>query len=1792
MNICDFIVDQSITEKTLSHIQPDPGKQQTMQRIKKGKTIQQQNSYTYKKIQSVLSDDKTVDKKKKKKPSDQQSKILIQDLMQMTIGKSDFRKKQSIGVDDMLQFGDQVIWTENSLYSDEENNQNDEAKLQQVDEEDEEGKHQLNNSVYNYYRQEKYQLQVIEDGNFNSGGVSLQIDFDKKIIKAVKQVKSQEFFQREIKALQEFQKKGCFVDAAAVSLKLLDYDTNNHIFSQKAGFISYKQINKIVHIKKLQENYKLPFEYFILKQMYFLNKKLELMNNFFKIAHSDIKPNNIVIGFDFIPYFIDLGGAIFIDDEPNEYLTLCTPTFVPAKYIDSEQFDEQSIKDCEKQSLMLVFLFMLCRNQDENKLFYQRKYGQLLEILKKFYSQDLMSIFEKSILYEDFESVETMVKEILDANLIQYVENLDQITLFLSELKQFDYSTNQNLYVIKEWDQFNINILKIFPSLLYEIDLLEISENQKIYNYFCNNQLDIFVDINKPFFINFLNIFLELSTDCHTLKILNLAPLQIQEKYNVNDLIQIDRNTLQIRMNFSIFNNQNEDIEDNQYNNYGESSNQKIPSLNFQNILDIIDTLYIISYEEILDFKHFSGINSFYSRCRLQEIKIKCKDISINLFQEFLNEQTNLRVFHMYIMDYQYKLKFPDLQQKNQLSKLKSNFQITNLDSVIEENSESLQDLEITINAGEDRSPLYSQLSKLNFLVKISLRVQYIKIPNASALVTKMPNSSSMNCYGLNRMGSLSRKSSNQFPYLSQDFYDLLSQVFSKMKIPVVKLNFSESLLNNQDIQQINRCIKSSLNANSSQHLNLPHTLKLNLNMQSKQVDEQNTRMILISLFQTKIQRIKLLINNSIQQSMSKQDNSTKKQIKTAQTLLNFFPAGYKNESLQRFSLHLSNFNVNIQAIVNNLNACQKYKIILNNYNHSVFTSVENITFLNEKQQFVIKPSNSALNEQFKYFSFANKQIQTSAKINKYNQYACKQNNNNESLRTFTLSLQKRNRNNSESTNDGNGQYTSSNPNISEEQSPQNMSQQNNQRLEDYIDFKSNRLFCMNLNSFKNELNIETANVQDSLSGLIEGFKVNQKLRYVSLDFTIPSLQKIIQQNFLQNLFDSFKYNKVVEELSINFSGVQIDSLKCLHGCLSFNETLKSFSLNLQNCNLYPESLMEIAEAVLSNENIDFYKFALLDNIQLSYPHTIIHELKSSKPNTEIILLFNNVKDYDLMFNSGIVHYSPHILKELEIKQKQRKQLKYNYEEYENTINDLANTNFATCSRFQTVIVNQTSLFKNQSSLNPNSPIFNHRKYSLNKQQQNQIQSLFSNTNASTFSNLVSSPQFQNNQSSSNINFIQKPSNSALFNQNSMNQIQSPLNNANNLSSLFNNNPQNLRNRRKKLSRFQEEVYSGEQSDQFSHNILNLNGNNSMNQNPNANASSSLFNANNLQNSQLINEDQESDMNLNTPKTRALWISRKISQAKTSQYNQATRQKLQSEIVKRRPSNTNPLLELNSPHSQQNRAISSIQYHSSQNSFGQILVYHKRKQKITIIIEENFNIIALEELAKKNPNIQEIKFSLNASTLNLKYFLSGLQFNNNLQGISIALGFQPSKPDLKTIIDIFQALKEKLKKISLDFSRQKIGQENIKQIIDYIYQNPIIEEVDLDFSHNMIQPNTVKYFCLLKQSNIKKLTLRLGNNFLGIDGTKYICDIIEFNSIHLKELFLALDFNFIGNSALQIIQNSLTKNTNLQNLNIFMKGNQIKTEFVGFIELYLQSHPSIKSFTILTENSTIDQQQI
>jgi len=47
---------------------------------------------------------------------------------------------------------------------------------------------------------------------------------------------------------------------------------------------------------------------------------------------------------------------------------------------------------------MNIFVDFVFRNSDENKLFFKRKYTELIGILRQFYSRELMEIFELAIV--------------------------------------------------------------------------------------------------------------------------------------------------------------------------------------------------------------------------------------------------------------------------------------------------------------------------------------------------------------------------------------------------------------------------------------------------------------------------------------------------------------------------------------------------------------------------------------------------------------------------------------------------------------------------------------------------------------------------------------------------------------------------------------------------------------------------------------------------------------------------------------------------------------------------------------------------------------------------------------------------------------------------------------------------------------------------------------------------------------------------------------------------------------------------------------------------------------------------------------------------------------------------------------------------------------------------------------------------------------------------------------------------------------------------------------------------
>jgi len=110
--------------------------------------------------------------------------------------------------------------------------------------------------------------------------------------------------------------------------------------------------------------------------------------------------------------------------------------------------------------------------------------------------------------------------------------------------------------VIKEWDDFNQNILKLFPTMRFELDLMQVGDAKKLYEYFRDNtNKEIFVDTSRGFFVTLINAFLDYSENCHTVRLEHLIGSETgsNERFRVGDVIQERDGYLTVRVNFRVF---------------------------------------------------------------------------------------------------------------------------------------------------------------------------------------------------------------------------------------------------------------------------------------------------------------------------------------------------------------------------------------------------------------------------------------------------------------------------------------------------------------------------------------------------------------------------------------------------------------------------------------------------------------------------------------------------------------------------------------------------------------------------------------------------------------------------------------------------------------------------------------------------------------------------------------------------------------------------------------------------------------------------------------------------------------------------------------------------------------------------------------------------------------------------------------------------------------------------------------------------------------------------------------
>ncbi|KAL4498297.1 hypothetical protein ABPG73_006771 [Tetrahymena malaccensis] len=208
-------------------------------------------------------------------------------------------------------------------------------------------------------------------------------------------------------------------------------------------------------------------EYVILLQFAFnqLLLKLNEMHHVAKIAHSDIKPQNIIIGYDYNFYFIDFGGSIYLEnkDDCQNYLQSFTPYYNLEKQIAKKRQQNwtiQKIIDCDTTQLILTFLYMLDFDLEGYENLRQtgktEKYRSCLKVQFEEFGGFLIKIFSFIAQKQINKYIPVPQQQIL---LVSNLEN--QFQNMMSNQQDILFNEQTQQYELKFINQFSIQIIEI-----------------------------------------------------------------------------------------------------------------------------------------------------------------------------------------------------------------------------------------------------------------------------------------------------------------------------------------------------------------------------------------------------------------------------------------------------------------------------------------------------------------------------------------------------------------------------------------------------------------------------------------------------------------------------------------------------------------------------------------------------------------------------------------------------------------------------------------------------------------------------------------------------------------------------------------------------------------------------------------------------------------------------------------------------------------------------------------------------------------------------------------------------------------------------------------------------------------------------------------------------------------------------------------------------------------------------------------------------------------------------------
>ncbi|KAL4482792.1 hypothetical protein ABPG72_022352, partial [Tetrahymena utriculariae] len=279
-----------------------------------------------------------------------------------------------------------------------------------------------------------------------------------KMISKVSDCSSQEFknsVKSEIENLEYIESK-----KTQVTLPFIDYQFSENEFGQErcilrivSGLKNLVQVQKYYQCNKQYEEFNTILEFAFCQ----LLSKLNQMHRICQIAHSDIKPQNIVVGYDLQFYFIDFGTSIYLDDKEQFQYYLSGYTFYYNLDIFKQKREKMEWKyleiiDCDTSQLILTFLKMF----DVEDNYYQDLIKDFSIENKNKYKQLLMPEFKRKVRINDDNIRSELFNEIFgnldqfDSHIADENDNLNVFTPLLLDLhNQLDFRkcrTVQKLY--------------------------------------------------------------------------------------------------------------------------------------------------------------------------------------------------------------------------------------------------------------------------------------------------------------------------------------------------------------------------------------------------------------------------------------------------------------------------------------------------------------------------------------------------------------------------------------------------------------------------------------------------------------------------------------------------------------------------------------------------------------------------------------------------------------------------------------------------------------------------------------------------------------------------------------------------------------------------------------------------------------------------------------------------------------------------------------------------------------------------------------------------------------------------------------------------------------------------------------------------------------------------------------------------------------------------------------------------------------------------------------------------